>query len=185
MHNNNISAEEALKKLKEGNNKYLTAETNPGDISPEIRKDTCENGQHPYAIIIACSDSRVPVEAIFSAGIGELFVIRSAGNTIDKNALGSIQYAVEHLGCQLVAVLGHTHCGAVGATISSEPDGHVKFITDEIRRAIGTEKDETKASCLNAQNAVRVIKENINLSNGVEVISALYDIESGKVNFDI
>lgn len=185
MHNNKISAEEALKKLKEGNNKYLTAETNPGDISPEIRKDTCENGQHPYAVIIACSDSRVPVEAIFSAGIGELFVIRSAGNTIGRESLGSIEYAVYHLGCQLVVVLGHTHCGAVGATISSESHDNVMLITDVIKHAIGTENDETKASCLNAQYSVEVIKDNIYLPDGAKVISALYDIESGKVNFDI
>ena len=108
-----ISAKEAIMKLEEGNRKYLTLKTGGGDISPAVRLRTCKNGQQPYAIVIACSDSRVIPECIFSAGIGELFTIRLAGNVIDDHQLGSIEYAVEHLGTNLVVVMGHTGCGAV------------------------------------------------------------------------
>ena len=84
MHKENLSAAEALAKLKEGNQRYLEAETNPGNVSPKIRQLTCDEGQSPYAIVVTCSDSRVIPESIFSAGIGELFVIRVAGNVMDK-----------------------------------------------------------------------------------------------------
>lgn len=184
-HGTTISAEEAIAKLKEGNEKYLSSKTGSGDISPEKRMDTCQNGQHPYAIIIGCSDSRAIPESIFSAGIGELFVIRVAGNVIDNHQLGSIEYAADHLGCRLVVVLGHSHCGAVGAAISSSPGGFVKTITDEIKKAIGDEKDEIKASCLNVHQSVSVIKEHIPEENGLKVIGALYHIEDGRVEFDI
>ncbi|MDE6273568.1 MAG: carbonic anhydrase, partial [Clostridiales bacterium] len=103
-----ISAQVALKRLKAGNANYLNATTGLGDISPEKRAETSINGQNPYAVVVSCSDSRVIPECIFSAGIGELFVVRVAGNVIDQHALGSIEYAVEHLGCRLIVVLGHT-----------------------------------------------------------------------------
>ena len=105
MHNKNLSATEALEKLKEGNQRYLSVSANPGDISPQIRQDTCANGQSPYAIVITCSDSRVIPEGIFTAGIGELFVIRVAGNVMDNHQIGSVEYAAGHLGCNLVVVL--------------------------------------------------------------------------------
>lgn len=186
-HIENISATEAMEKLKSGNETYLTSTTGTGDISPEKRLDTFQNGQHPYAIIIACSDSREIPESIFSAGIGDLFVIRVAGNVIDKHQLGSIEYAAEHLGCKLAVVLGHSHCGAVGAAISDSPNGFVKSITDEIKRAIGPEKDAIKASCLNIQQSVSVIKDSLGalVDNGLEVVGAIYHIDSGKVDFDI
>ena len=81
-------------------------------------------------------------ETIFSAGLGELFVIRVAGNVIDDPQLGSIEYAAGHLGSPVVVVLGHTHCGAVDAAINSDPEGYIKFITDEIKLAIGDETDD-------------------------------------------
>ena len=107
MHKENLSASEALEKLKAGNQRYLSATANPGDVSPKIRHKTCTEGQEPYAIVITCSDSRVIPESVFSAGIGELFVIRVAGNVMDKHQLGSVEYAADHLGCNLVVVLGH------------------------------------------------------------------------------
>ena len=122
-----MTINEIIDKLKEGNRKYLAAEQNGGDISPAIRKDTTDNGQHPYAVVIACSDSRVIPENIFMTGIGELFVIRVAGNVIADHQLGSIEYAVDHLGSPLVLVLGHTHCGAVGAAISGHADSFIKI----------------------------------------------------------
>lgn len=185
MQKGNLSAAEALQKLKEGNQRYLTAMTNPGDVSPKIRQKTCDEGQSPYAIIVTCSDSRVIPESIFSAGIGELFVIRVAGNVMDKHQLGSIEYAAGHLGSKLVVVLGHEHCGAVGAAMQGEPDGFVKYITDEIRKAIGDEKDEYRACCLNVENGVSVIKESLEISedDDLKVRGAFYHIGSGEVEF--
>ena len=98
------TAADAIYKLAAGNLKYLNAENGSGDISRRIRMSTWAKGQSPYAIIVTCSDSRVIPENIFSAGIGELFVIRLAGNIIDDHQLGSIEYAAGHLGCRLVVV---------------------------------------------------------------------------------
>lgn len=100
----------ALEKLKAGNARYIDAMVNSEDISQAKRTDTLVNGQKPYAIIITCSDSRVIPENIFMTGIGELFVIRIAGNVIDEHQLGSIEYAASHLGAPLIVVMGHTHC---------------------------------------------------------------------------
>lgn len=188
MNNSTMSVRDALQSLKEGNLKYLAACHNGGDISPAIRTKTCEEGQHPYAVIVACSDSRVIPEAIFSAGIGELFVIRVAGNVIDDHQLGSIEYAASHLGCKLVLVLGHDHCGAVDAAIHHDPNGYVKFITDEIRLAIGDEKDDYRACCLNVRRSVRVIEESLDIQreeheHGLKVLGALYRLSTGEVEF--
>ena len=177
-----------LEKLKKGNETYLSAVANPGDVSPAIRKDTTVNGQHPYAIVVCCSDSRVVPEAVFSTGIGEIFTIRVAGNVINNTQLGSIQYAAGHLGCKVIIVLGHTHCGAVGASLQGGGHGYVKFLTDEIIANIGGEKDEYKASCINAQKGVEKIKTALaedkeSLTETTDVLGAIYDIESGKVEF--
>ena len=184
-----VSADEAVEKLKLGNEKYLQSRTSSGDISPEARRETCENGQKPYAVIITCSDSRVIPESIFSAGIGELFVIRVAGNVMDDHQLGSIEYAVEHLGIRLVAVLGHDHCGAVDAAINHDPEGYIKFITDEIKLAIGDEQDDYKACCLNVKRSVAVIESSFEIhreqQHGLKVIGALYRLADGRVEFDI
>ena len=185
--NDSVSAKQAISRLKEGNGKYINAEYSSGDISPKVRQKTCSEGQNPYAIIVTCSDSRVIPESIFSAGIGELFVIRVAGNVMDSHQLGSIEYAASHLGCKLIVVLGHTHCGAVEAAVHHDPEGYIKFITDEIRLAIGEEKDEHKACLLNIQRSVSVIEESFDIKreeeHGLSVVGALYHLEDGRVEF--
>ena len=172
----------ALERLKEGNKIYINSDNGVGDISQEKRLYTCKNGQKPYAVIVSCSDSRVIPEAIFSSGIGDLFVIRVAGNVVDNFQLGSIEYAVEHLGCRLVVVLGHTCCGAVSAALG-ENSGYVKSITDEIKRAIGSEPDTVKASVLNVKQSVSKIKESLSGMEGMYVCGALYHTDSGIVDF--
>ncbi len=184
----NLSAEAALQRLKQGNERYLTAKQALGDISPDLRESTFQHGQAPYAIVLACSDSRVIPEAIFSAGIGELFVIRVAGNVVDNHQLGSIEYAEGHLGCNLVVVLGHTCCGAVDAAMHHEPYGTVKFITDEIAAAIGDERDEAAACLANVAHSVQRIEESRQVrrdeqEHGLRVVGALYHTDSGKVEF--
>ena len=183
-----IEAKEAIEKLKSGNLSYLGAETPAGDISTAVRAETAENGQHPYAIIVTCSDSRVIPESIFSAGIGELFVIRVAGNVIDDHQLGSIEYAADHLGTKLILVLGHTRCGAVGAAIHGHGGGFIDSILKDIALAIGDEKDDLRASCLNVKHGVDVIRHELEIHpihdpDGLVVAGAIYHIEDGRVEF--
>lgn len=185
----NISPQEALQRLKEGNEKYLAAEWPSGDISPAKRRETALHGQKPFATVIACADSRVIPEDIFSCGIGDLFVIRVAGNVIDRPQLASIEYAWHHLGTRLILVLGHTHCGAVGAAL--QPDGgglYIPYLLEEIRSAVGGETDERAASVQNIRCSVRRIEENLHIpeqggEHSPEVTGALYDTGTGEVIF--
>ncbi|MDE7244150.1 MAG: carbonic anhydrase [Oscillospiraceae bacterium] len=183
-----LSPQEALTRLREGNQKYVTSMQCIGDTSSAQREKTLTEGQNPYAVIVTCSDSRVIPEAIFSAGIGDLFVIRIAGNVMDGHQLGSIEYAAEHLGCSLVVVLGHTHCGAVDAAMNHEPEGYIKFITDEILKAIGNETDEYRACCLNVMHSKATIEASLQIQKdekeyGLKVIGAMYHLEDGTVEF--
>ena len=187
-HEMTISGAEALAKLKSGNAQYLTAERHTGKISPKLRALMALHGQQPYAIIISCSDSRVIPEAVFSAGLGELFVIRLAGNVIDDHQLGSIEYAAGHLGAPLIVVMGHTHCGAVDAAIRHDPEGFIKYITDDIKEAIGAEKDPYRAACLNVRHCVQKIEDSLEIRSieqeeGLRVIGAMYHLEDGRVEF--
>ncbi|MBQ3372503.1 MAG: carbonic anhydrase [Oscillospiraceae bacterium] len=151
-----------------------------------LREETAQNGQHPYAIVICCSDSRVIPEQIFSATIGDLFVIRVAGNVMDKHQLGSIEYAAAHLGCELILLLGHTGCGAVNAALSGHSDGFISYITDDILEAVGDERDPAQACRLNVQHGVNRIKEEFaehpEMPN-VKIIGAVYDIHSGEIEW--
>lgn len=184
---NSVSAQEAKERLIAGNKKFLDAGANPGDISPQIRLNTVEHGQHPYAIVLCCSDSRVIPENIFMAGLGELFVIRVAGNVLSPYQLGSIEYAADHLGCHLCLILGHTHCGAVDAAINApEGEGYVRFLTDEIKKAIGNMRDPYTASCLNAKVAALTVDMALNTQNRppekeLMVLTGIYHTGVGNV----
>ena len=178
-----VPAEEALERLRKGNSQYSASGRYGGDISETVRIRTAEEGQRPYAAIVTCSDSRVIPEAVFSAGIGELFVIRSAGNVVDGCTLGSLEYAVGHMGVALVVVMGHTSCGAIAEALKGFHEGHAIEIIDDIRAGIGDEKDPLIASKKNVENSVRLIAEDLGQRHGVKVVGALYDIRSGKVEF--
>ena len=185
---NGVDAAQAIGRLKQGNKAFLDARTSVGDVSPEMRLHGYEHGQQPYAVIVACSDSRVIPESMFSAGLGELFVIRVAGNIIDAHQLGSIEYATEHLGCKLVVVLGHTRCGAVTAAIKGETDGHIKYVIDEIKDAIGDETDDLAACKLNVQHSIARIEESLDIrreeqQDGLQVVGAVYHLDTGVVEF--
>lgn len=180
-HTKNLSAEEALNKLLKGNEEYLNFNKFSGDISNLKREDTFKNGQHPFALVITCSDSRVIPEAIFNQGIGQIFVIRIAGNIVDEYALGSIEYGVEHLGINLVMVLGHTNCGAVGAALEEgTPTGPIGSLVKEIRLNIRDEKDPTRASIANVRGSIDKIIRN-KVAGQAKIVGALYDINCGKV----
>ncbi|MCR5663372.1 MAG: carbonic anhydrase [Oscillospiraceae bacterium] len=167
-------------RLIEGNRRYIEGP----DAARRI--DTAENGQHPYAVVICCSDSRVIPEAIFGAGIGELFVIRVAGNVLDRHQLGSVEYAAGHLHCGRVVVLGHTGCGAVHAALSGGGDGFIRWITDEILEAVGGVRDEDEACRLNVRHAVERLKSDFAEHpevGGAVIEGAVYDIRTGAVSW--
>ena len=167
-------------RLISGNRTYIESE------DQDCRLEAAEHGQHPYAIVIACSDSRVIPEQIFSAGIGELFVIRVAGNVLDNHQLGSIEYAAAHLGCKLILLLGHTDCGAVSAALSGHHDGFITYIVEDILEAVGEEQDPDVACMLNVRHGVeRIRKEFADHPevSGVEIAGAVYNIRSGEVEW--
>ncbi len=167
-------------RLNEGNRKYLAA----GNL--ELREETAVNGQHPYAIVICCSDSRVIPEEIFSASIGDLFVIRVAGNVLDRHQLGSIEYAAAHLDCRFILLLGHTGCGAVSAALSGHSDGFISYITEDILEAAGEEKDPDRACRLNVQHGLdrlrKEFREHPEMPD-TEIRGAIYDIRTGGIEW--
>ncbi|HIZ39761.1 MAG TPA: carbonic anhydrase [Candidatus Anaerobutyricum stercoris] len=185
-HINVTDCETALNRLMAGNKEYLIAKEGKGNISEEIRILTHEYGQKPYAIVIACSDSRVIPEKIFMVGIGEIFTIRVAGNVIGDFELGSIEYAAGHLGVKLIMVMGHSRCGAVDTAIHNAGHDSIVHITDEIRRAIGTETDPVCCEKMNIRHSMEQIKKSPLLQTSIKdgslkIVGAYYHTRSGKV----
>ena len=175
-----METDERIEHLLAGNRRYRESS------DAALRERTAVHGQQPWAIVVACSDSRVIPEEIFSADLGELFVIRVAGNVLDNHQLGSIEYAAAHLGCPLVIVLGHTRCGAVGAALHGESDGFIRYITDEIAAAIGEERDPLRACEKNILHAVERIRHEFAAHPEIENVTvrgAVYDVLDGSVRF--
>lgn len=178
------STEEIKQYLIEGNQIYQKAIKNSGDISKTKRDDIYQDGQEPYAVIITCADSRVPPEHIFNAGLGELFVIRTAGNVVGDFEIGSVEYAVEHLGSKLVVIMGHTHCGAVEAALGEDPHGYIKTIVDEIQTAIGETSSASEAEIMNVKNSIHKINSSEIISEEkAVVIGGIYNISDGIFKF--
>jgi carbonic anhydrase len=177
-----ITAEQALEKLKKGNEEWVSS-GRKGDLSKEsVEKLT--GGQSPYAVVVACSDSRVVPEAIFGASSGDIFVIRTAGNTIGAEALGSIEYAAYHLGSRLVLIMGHTGCGAVGSALENADGKFVPAILSEISEAAGDEKDPYRVCCLNVHASAEKVRKAFEGQDGApEVAEAVFHIEDGTVEF--
>lgn len=187
----NLDGPAALAKLLEGNRRYATAEVGTAQPFARQRAQSAAT-QHPFAVIVACADSRVAPELVFDQGLGQLFVIRTAGNLVDDFALGSLEYAVEHLGVRLVLVLGHERCGAIGAALLGGPaTGHVRAIVDALAPAIAAGRaaaaDPFEAAV--AANA-RTVAQKIRTSQPalsdlahaeVTVASARYDLDTGLV----
>ena len=205
-----ISPDEALQKLMDGNKRYVDNKPTNASMSDTATRTSLAKSQKPYAVILSCSDSRVPPEVIFDKGLGEVFVVRVAGNIPDPIVLGSIEYAVEHLGSPLIMVLGHERCGAVTATVESKGkstgstniDAIVKAIEPNVKLAAkdcsackGDKKcAETKKSdfveCVIDANvktvAANLTKNSKILKHMVEekkikIISAKYDLDDGIV----
>ncbi len=186
-----VAPDAALTKLKEGNSRFAGSTASKPKPTAAKRAETAQS-QHPFAIIIGCADSRVPPEIIFDQNIGDLFVIRTAGNLVDDHALGSIEYGVEHLGTRLIVVLGHTKCGAVtAAAAGGEAPGHIQSLVRDIEPAVEAVKGKGGDTIdLAVRENARLVAEQIrktaelgDLAKEVRVVSATYDIASGKVDW--
>jgi carbonic anhydrase len=171
-----ISGEQALQKLMDGNARFASGNLTHPDQSAD-RLSELVSGQHPFAVVVGCSDSRIPPEVIFDQGLGDIFVIRTAGQVMDNVTIASIEYAVEHLNVPLIIVLGHDSCGAVTAAVNDgEVPGHLDSLVDYILPAV----DEAKA----AGNEEQLLNSSIdnNVKNIVEELSSSEPILSEAVN---
>jgi carbonic anhydrase len=187
-----LTDDEALAKLLEGNARYVEQQRlNPNQT--DERRDSLIGGQSPYAIILGCSDSRVPPEIIFDQGLGDLFVIRVAGNVVDDIVLASIEYAAEHLHTPLLMVLGHTNCGAVGAALQDdELDGHLPSIAQAIEEAVEKAQDEdgdtldmtirahARITAGHLRGSEPILKGLVD-EGKLKVVAAYYDLDTGVV----
>ena len=195
-----VSPEAALKMLQEGNGRFVSAAVKRPNQNAKRRIETADKGQSPFAVILSCADSRVPVEVLFDRGIGDIFVVRVAGNIASKTDIGSIEYAVDHLGSLLLVVLGHTKCGAVTATIQGgEVPPNIKAIVDCIEPAVGKARttcpDKSgepllqEAITANVWQAMADMYKNSPMMRDkvkdgkIKLVGAVYDLKSGKVNW--
>jgi carbonic anhydrase len=200
-----ISAQEALERLREGNRRFASDVGGRGILTSQTRRLELASGQEPLAIILGCSDSRVPVELVFDQGLGDLFVIRVAGNIVCASQIGSVAFAAERFGTRLVVVLGHSKCGAIRATLEElgrpEEDRSriLRSIVDRIRPSVeallATElaldpevmmQQAIRANIRVAANDLRqgteVLKQLIQ-QGGLLVVGAEYSLETGVVDF--
>ena len=195
-----ISADEALRLLKEGNARYADGKPQHPRQDRARRALTAAQGQHPLAAILSCSDSRVPPEIIFDQGIGDLFVVRVAGNVAATDEIGSIEYAVDHLAVPLVVVLGHTQCGAVTAVVDdTKLPPNIASLVEPIKPAVDkareanpqAAKDELLKAAITG-NVWQALEDMLRLSpiirekvkaGQAQVVGALYDLDSGQVQW--
>jgi carbonic anhydrase len=186
-----ITPDEALHRLQAGNERFANSKVSAGKPVAERRAETAQ-AQHPFAIIVGCADSRTAPEIIFDQNIGDLFVIRTAGNLVDDYALGSIEYAVEHLGTRLIVVLGHERCGAVTAALGGgSAPGHINSLVRAIQPAVAASKGREGDALTNAihendaEVAAKIRKqaEFGELASQVRVVEAYYNLDTGKVEW--
>lgn len=177
-----LDPDEALLRLKVGNARSARGKLAHPHQSPADRTSVAM-AQHPFAVVVSCSDSRVPPELVFDQGIGDLFVVRTAGEVLDDPGLGSIEYAIDHLGPQLVVVLGHERCGAVKAAVDGgEAPAHVASLVKAILPAVDEVKNEKGdkldlAVRANVRRVVRQVAGNVK----VKVVGMVYDLDTGMV----
>ncbi len=200
-----ITARDALKRLQEGNRRFASDHHAPGAETTQARRTQLAGGQMPHAIILGCSDSRVPAEIVFDQGLGDLFVIRVAGNVVAPSLIGSVEFAADRFGTRLVVVLGHSQCGAVIATLeqlrrpveNQSPNLHA--IVDRVRPAVEgllhtNLRDDPPALLHEAVRAnIRasvaqlrhgsVILESLIQTDGLLIVGAEYSLETGLVEF--
>jgi len=200
-----ISAREALERLREGNARFVANVRKSDGPTSQTRRNELAAGQEPFAIILGCSDSRVPAEIVFDQGLGDLFVIRVAGNIVAASQVGSVEFAAARFGTRLVVVLGHSQCGAVLATLEQlqQPSDHqsrnLRSIVDRVRPSVeallGTElrhdadalvrhavRANIRASADHLRHGSEILEQLIQ-TNGLVVVGAEYSLETGVVEF--
>ena len=200
-----ISAHEALERLREGNRRFVNDLPSLHTFTNQARRRELASGQKPFAIILGCSDSRVPAEIVFDQGLGDLFVIRVAGNIVAPSQVGSVEFAAERAGTRLVVVLGHSNCGAILATLeelgrpSEDQSQNLRSIVDRIRPSIeplltaesaeqpeALVRDAVRAHIRVSANHLRhgsEVLEQLIQNDGFMVVGAEYSLESGIVDF--
>ena len=190
-----VAPAEAISKLKEGNGRYVSGNLQHPGQTVERRTELAKT-QHPFATILSCSDSRVPPEIIFDQGLGDLFIVRVAGNVINDEGLGSIEYSVDHLGTRLILVLGHQSCGAVDAAMKTiaakgRAPGHIESLVTAIKPAVeATAKGDLDATIkANVKNVVQALRSSTPILKGevdsgkIQVIGGYYSLDTGAVTF--
>ena len=199
-----ISAQEALERLREGNRRFVDGDRTLNTLITQGRRDELLDTQAPIAVILGCSDSRVPVEIVFDQGLGDLFVIRVAGNIVAPSQVGSVEFAAERLGTRLVVVLGHTRCGAVRATLDDlekaaanlwNMNSIVARIRPSVEELLSTPlkhdrealwdhavRSNVRASTNQLRHGSDVL-ERLMRSNGLRIVGAEYSLETGVVDF--
>jgi carbonic anhydrase len=200
-----ISAAEALERLMAGNRRFVSDTRSIQAFASAARRREMVGRQEPFAVILGCSDSRVPAELVFDQGLGDLFVIRVAGNIVAPSQVGSVEFAVERFGTRLVVVLGHSHCGAIDATLealqapaqarSRNIDSIVERIRPSVEELLSTQlrhdaqalarhavRSNIRASVSHLRHGSRIIEQLIE-TEGLQVVGAEYDLESGLVDF--
>jgi carbonic anhydrase len=199
-----ITALEALNRLRDGNRRFVTNQPTAPALSDHARRAALVAGQEPFAIVLGCSDSRVPAELVFDQGFGDLFVIRVAGNIVAPSQVGSVEFAAGRFGTRLVVVMGHSQCGAVIATLeellghASNQSRNLRSIVDRVRPSVEalSGRREVDAEAL-VQDAVRAnvrasvnhlrhgseLLEQLIRNDGLLVVGAEYSLETGIVTF--
>ncbi len=195
MHTPEVNAETARQRLIEGNLRFSRQQADHPHQSAERRAEVSA-GQHPFAALLSCADSRLPPEILFDQGLGDLFVIRNAGNVVDDVVLGSLEYAVDHLSLALIVVLAHTNCGAVTAAVQGGPmPGHLSSIVEVIQPALESAQGQKDAAAVQRVGVahMRNMVQRIQLSQPIlagaarqrqiQVVGGLYHLDSGLVEF--
>ncbi|WP_203294874.1 carbonic anhydrase family protein [Luteirhabdus pelagi] len=196
-----ISPSAGIERLKEGNQRFLSKKQADRDLNQQVKETT--GGQYPFAAVLSCIDSRVPAEIVFDQGIGDIFSARVAGNFVNEDVLGSIEYACKVAGSKLVVVMGHTACGAVKGACDDVELGNITALVSKIKPAVEAvkepkEADKRTSSNLDFVNAVS--KKNVEKTlenmrsqspllkemedNGeIKIVGAMYDVSDGSVTF--
>ncbi|MDT0685301.1 carbonic anhydrase [Autumnicola psychrophila] len=187
-----MTKDEVLNRLKEGNERF-TADKRENKLQDKSRREELTKGQSPYAIVLSCADSRVVPELAFDSGLGELFTVRVAGNVANSSSIASMEYAVAHLGTEIIVVMGHESCGAVTAAMSGGDNGYnLNHLLSHIAPAISASGKDAPVNDVVKKNAQltaeelktrsTIIKE-ASESGKVKIVPAYYNLDSGKVDF--
>lgn len=194
-----LSPQEITQILKDGNKRFVTNQTVERNHLEQVEKTG--SGQYPLAVVLGCIDSRVPAETAFDLGIGDIFNVRVAGNFVNTDILGSMEFACKVAGAKVILVLGHTHCGAIKGACDNVELGNLTTMLSKLKPAVESVKDETSdRSSSNPRFVQKVADSNVAItiqnirekspvleelisSGEVEIVGAMYDVESGKVSF--